>query len=250
MLNSDKKPGKVKSSAAGDVKKFRVSLEDLLEAGAHFGHQAKRWNPKMQGFVWAEKDGIHIFDLAKTAQKIDEAAEYLRDAVAEGKQVVLVGTKRQASDIIKEVATKVEVPFVSQRWLGGIITNWEQIKKRIDKLADMKLKREKGEYAKYTKREQLLLAREIDKLEKFFGGLASLTKRPDILFVVDTHKERVAVREAKNRGLVIVGMCDTNGNPDLVDYVIPANDDALRSIKVIVEAIGDAITEGKKKIVK
>src|SRR5688572_21406014 len=228
-------------------KKFRVSLEDLLEAGAHFGHQAKRWNPKMGEFVWAEKDGIHIFDLAKTAQKLDEAAEFLKNSVAEGKQVVMVGTKRQAAEIVKEVATKASVPFVSQRWLGGIITNWEQIKKRIDKLAEMKLKKEKGEYSKYTKREQLLLDREIERLEKFFGGLATLTKRPDILFVVDTHKERVAVREAKNRGLVIVGMCDTNGNPDLIDYVIPANDDALRSIKVIVEAIGEAITEGKKK---
>lgn len=227
-------------------KKFRVSLEDLLEAGAHFGHQARRWNPKMQEFIWAERDGVHIFDLAKSAQKLDEACEYIKEVIASGKQIVMVGTKRQASDIIKEVATKVEVPFVSERWLGGIVTNWEQIKKRIDKLADMKTKREKGDFAMYTKKEKLLFDREIAKLEKFFGGLASLNARPEVLFVIDTHKERVAVREAKNRGLVIVGVCDTNANPDQVDYLIPVNDDALRSIKLVVEAVGEAILEGKK----
>ncbi len=250
-LNTKETKKSVKSSKAGASKKqetktFKVSLEELLEAGAHFGHQARRWNPKMKQYIWTEKDGVHIFDLAKTAEKLEEACEYLKKAASEGKQVVLVGTKRQAGEIIKEVATKAEIPFVSERWLGGIITNWEQIKGRISKLADMKLKKEKGEFEMYTKKEKLLLDREIDKLEKFFGGLAGLTGKPEILFVVDTQKERVAVREAMNRGLVIVGLSDTNADPDKVDYLIPANDDALRSIKLIVETVGEAIAQGKK----
>lgn len=229
------------------TEKLPVTLEELLEAGAHFGHQARRWNPKMAEYIWAERDGVHIFDLAKTAEKLREVCEYLKQQAAEGKVIVLVGTKRQAGEIVKEVASKTGIPYVSERWMGGTITNWEQIKKRLDKLADMKAKRERGEFAMFTKKEKLLLDREIERLEKFFGGLAELKAKPDILFVVDTHKERVAVREAKSKGLIVVGMCDTNADPDKVDYLIPANDDALRSIKVIVEAVGAAIAEGRKK---
>lgn len=227
-------------------KKFSVDLEALLEAGVHFGHQVKRWNPRMHEYIWAARDGVHIFDLAVTAEKLEEACEFLSKAASEGKKIVMVGTKRQASEIVKEAAKKAGVFYVTERWLGGTITNWGQIKDRVKKLEDLKAGREAGEFKKYTKREQVLIDREIDRLERFFGGLVGLSSLPDVLFVVDTQKERIAVREAKSRGIKVVGVIDSNADPALVDYVIPANDDAVRSIKIIVETVGEALESGVK----
>lgn len=225
---------------------FSVGLEDLLDSGAHFGHQVRRWNPKMDEFIWANKGGVHIFDLMVTASKLDEATEFLYKAASEGKKIVMVGTKRQAADLVKEQAEKAGVFHVTVRWLGGTISNWQQIKGRIDKLVKMKEEREAGEYSKYTKREQVMLDKDIARLERFFGGLVGLNTTPDILFVVDTNKERIAVREAKGKGITVVGMVDTNADPEMVDYVIPANDDAVRSVKLVVDAVGAALEAGTK----
>lgn len=227
-------------------KDFSVGVEELLDAGAHFGHQVRRWNPKMSEFIWANRDGVHIFDLMITKTKLEEACEYLYQAASQGKKIVMVGTKRQASEIVKEAAQKAGVFYVTERWMGGTITNWDQMKGRIKKLVDMKEKREKGEFKKYTKREQVLFDREIDRLERFFGGLVGLDRQPDVLFVIDTHKERIAVREAKNKKMVVVGMIDTNADPSVIDYVIPANDDAVRSIKLVVETVSKALEAGIK----
>jgi len=222
-----------------------ISLKDLLEAGSHFGHQSKRWNPKMKPYLYGVRDGIHIFDLVKTKEGLDSALAFVHKAAAEGKIIAFVGTKRQAEAIVTEDAKKIGVPYISHRWMGGIITNWEQLKKSIDRLLSLTEKREKGELKKYTKREQLLFDREIMKLERFFGGLKELKQPPDILFIVDVKKEDSAVREAKRKGLPVVGIVDTNSDPDLIDYVIPANDDAIGSIKLIVDAVANAVGEGK-----
>lgn len=225
---------------------FSVSLEELLEAGAHFGHAVRRWNPKMRQFIWAERDGVHIFDLAKTATKLEEAANALYEAAREGKSILVIGTKRQAKELIKTKAQEIDVPYVSERWLGGMISNWNQIQKQVRRLADLKAKKEKGELAKYTKKEQMLFDREIERLERFFGGLSKLTQVPQVVMIIDTHKERVAVREAKNSKATIVGITDTNANPDLVNYPVPANDDASGSIELLVNHLMNAIKAGKE----
>lgn len=225
----------------------KVTAEELFEAGAHFGHMVKRWNPKMKKYIWGKKAGIHIFDLEKTVSKVEEACEALSKLASEGKNIVLVGTKRQAKEIIKTVAIENKIGYVSERWLGGIITNWKQVKTRIDKMLDLKKKREAGELKKYTKKEQILFDREIAKLEKFLGGLSELKVPPEVLVIVDTHKERSAVREAKNKGLAIIGLVDTNGNPDGINYPIPMNDDATKAIEIVVRQFGKAIAEGKTR---
>ncbi len=225
---------------------FKVSLEELLEAGSHFGHIVRRWNPKMASYIWMSRDGVHVFDLAKTAQRLEEACEFLYQAAKDGKQIMFVGTKRQAADVVKEVAVRIGLPFATERWLGGTLTNWNQIKQRIRHLNELKEKRSKGEFSKYTKKEQLLIDREVEKLERFFGGMAKLESMPDILFIVDTHKERVALAEARSRKVTVVGITDSNANPQLVDYPIPANDDAIRSIKLITQLIGQAVEAGLK----
>lgn len=227
--------------------KARVTAEELFEAGAHFGHTAKRWNPKMGKYIWGKKAGIHIFDLEKTVNKVEEACEALAKLASEDKRIAIVGTKRQAKEVVAEVAKENKVAFVTERWLGGIVTNWKQVKTRIDKLVDLKKKREAGELKKYTKKEQILFDREIARLEKFLGGLVGLTAAPEVLIIVDTHKERSAVREARNRGLTVIGVVDTNGNPDVVDYVIPMNDDATKAIEIVVRALGSSIGEGKMR---
>ena len=224
----------------------KVSLKDLLEAGAHFGHQARRWHPKMENYLFGVRDGVHIFDLAKTKEGLENAAAFVREIAARGGKIIFVGTKRQAQAIVKEEAKKANMPFVDQRWLGGTITNWEQIKKRIDRLLDMKEKREKGEYKKYTKKEQLLLDREIRSLERKIGGLVELKNLPEAIFVVDIKREEIAVREAKRKGILVVAIVDSNSDPGLVDYVIPANDDAVGAIKLIVSMIGGAAREGRE----
>jgi len=227
-----------------------VALKDLLEAGCHFGHQACRWNPKMKPYLYGVRDGIHIFDLAKTKEGLEAASAFVKATASQGGKIVFVGTKRQASSIISQEAKKAGMPYVSERWLGGIITNWDQIKKSINKLKEMKEKRQKGEYKRYTKKEQLLLDREINYLEKFFGGLVDLEKLPEALFVVDIKKEMAAVREARNKEIPIIATVDSNCDPSLVDYVIPANDDAAGSIKLIVETIAKAVEEGRKAFEK
>jgi small subunit ribosomal protein S2 len=219
-------------------------LQDLLEAGAHFGHQTRRWNPKMSPFIYSARDGVHIFDLTITATRLDAACKYISEAVGNGKTVAFIGTKRQAKPIIREEAIKVGAPFVAERWLGGTITNWEEVGKRIKQLRDMKQKRETGGYDQYTKKERVLIDKDILRLERFLGGLEKLTTPPDILFVVDTIKEKVAINEAVARGLVVVAMVDTNSDPTDVDYPIPANDDAVRSIKLIVAKIAEAYAAG------
>lgn len=226
-------------------KEYQVSLEELLEAGCHFGHQGRRWNPKMEPYIYAKKEGVHIFDLEKTAAGLVKAMIFIRDLTASGKKIVFVGTKRQAADIVKEEATKAGIPFVNMRWLGGTITNWEQIKKGIERLAELETKKQKGELKMYTKKENVLFDRERDKLDRFVGGLRNLTDLPQAIFVVDVKKEIAAVREARSKGISVVALVDSNADPDLIDYVIPGNDDAVRSIKLIVSKLAQAAQDGQ-----
>ncbi len=227
--------------------KKEITLEELLEAGCHFGHQARRWHPKMAPYIWTVRSGIHIFDLAKTKSGLEKAAAFAQATVAKGGKIVFVGTKRQASGIIKEEAARCRVHHVYQRWLGGTITNWGQIKKSIDRLVDLKDKKKKGEHEKYTKKENILIGREISRLERFFGGLVGLEKLPEAIFVVDCRKEEAAVKEAKMKGVKVIGLVDTNTDPSDIDYVIPANDDAVGSIEFIVKKMADAVIDGQSK---
>jgi len=245
MNNMATKTAAAKTAKPKKSKKLEsVTAEALFEAGAHFGHQAKRWNPKMNKYLWGKQSGIHIFDLEKTVEAIDKAALALTQLASEGKRIVLVGSKRQAAEVVRKTAEELGLPFVTERWLGGTITNWKQIKSRIDKLADLKKKREAGELKKYTKKEQILFDREIARLEKFLGGLSTLSEPAEVLLVVDTHKERAAVREASRRGATIIGIVDSNSNPDPIDYVIPMNDDSAQAIELMVKALGKAIELG------
>ena len=247
----DKKAEKEKSEDKKTKKtpkkvEYSVDLNELLESGAHFGHQVRRWNPAMAEYIYVKKDGVHIFDLTITGKKIVEAMNFVRDWVASGKDIVFVGTKRQAQAIVREEAIKVGAPLVSHRWLGGTLTNWSEMKKRIKKLNDLKDKKERGVFDEYTKKEQVILDREISRLERFFGGLTTLKNGPQALFVVDTHRERVSVLEAKKMGVPVVGLVDSNGDPDLVDHIIPLNDDSVRTIKIVVEKISQAYADGKE----
>lgn len=237
---------KAPAAKAKQKVKYEIDLREMLEAGCHFGHQARRWNPKMTEYIYTERDKVHIFDLAISAAKLVEAMEFVRDWVADGKEIVFVGTKRQAADIVREEAVAVGAPHVTVRWLGGTLTNWNQMKKRIKRLKDLKSQKEAGEWAKkYTKKEQVLLDREISRLERFFGGIAHLTSKPEALFVVDTHRETTAIKEAQVLGIPVVGLVDTNGDPDDVEKIIPVNDDAVRSIKLTVNKIAEAYADGK-----
>lgn len=224
-----------------------ITLKDLLETGAHFGHQSRRWNPAMKPYIFDEREGVHIFDLAKTKEGLEQAVAFVKTAVSEGKVVLFVGTKRQAQAMVKQEAQRVGVPFVTERWIGGLLTNWKEISKRIGYMKELKERREQGELKKYTKREQILFDREIARLEKFFGGVASLEKPPDVLFVVDTKREEVAVREAQRVGISVVGMVDTNADVAMVEQVIPINDDAVKAIELVVGVMAEAVEEGKKK---
>ncbi|MCJ7829637.1 30S ribosomal protein S2 [Patescibacteria group bacterium] len=229
-----------------DKTEIKIELKDLLDAGCHFGHQSQRWNPKMSSYLYGVKEGIHIFDLAKTKEGLEKAMEFVRQTTVEGGKIIFVGTKRQAQAIVKEEAQKAKMSFITERWLGGIITNWDNIKKSINKLKDLKAQKESGELKKYTKKENILIDREIARLERFFGGLADLDELPAALFVVDVKKEKAAIQEAAKKGIKIVAVVDSNSDPELVDWVIPANDDAVGSIKLIVEIIGKAAKEGRE----
>lgn len=222
-----------------------ITLEELLEAGSHFGHQVRRWNPKMSHYIYGAKDGVHIFDLAKTREGLVAAFDAVKKTVENGGIVLFVGTKRQAQDLIRDAAIKVGMPHVASRWLGGTLTNFDQIKRSIEKLHEMKSTREAGGYQEYTKHERLLIDRKIDDLERKFGGISSLKGLPDMLFIVDTHQEKKAVDEARKMGVPVVGVVDTNGDPTKVEYVISANDDAVKSIALIVDFIAKAVEESK-----
>ncbi|KKU89123.1 MAG: 30S ribosomal protein S2 [Microgenomates group bacterium GW2011_GWF2_47_9] len=226
------------------------SLKELLEAGAHFGHSVKRRNPRMDEYVYATKNGVQIFDLVKTRQLLEETCQYLEDVTAKGGKVLVLGTKGQAAQVVRETAEAIGTPYIVNRWVGGLFTNWDELKKRIERLIDMKKKFEEGEYKKYTKKEQVLKKREIDRLERMYGGLVSLTKLPDVLFVIDPSREDVAVREAIAVKVPIAAIVDTNCDPTQIEKVIPANDDALKTVDIIVRTIMAAIERGIKRAAK
>lgn len=224
-----------------------VTLKDLLAAGCHFGHQVTRWHPKAKRFIYVNRDGIHIIDLAQTRKGLLEACEYIEKTVAGGGKVVFVGTKRQAQGVVKEAAERVGAPFISTRWPGGLLTNWDVIYKNLEKMKDLAERIKNEELRKsYTKKELSLWDKEYAKLTRLYGGVADLTKIPEAVFIVDTHKENGAVREAVKTGVTVIGITDTNANPDLIDYPIPANDDAVGSIKLIVEKLSEAYDTGVK----
>lgn len=230
------------------VKEFEAlpSLKDMLEAGVHFGHSVKRRNPRMDEYVYAVKNGVQILDLIQTRNALSDACNYLVETVAKGGQVMLIGTKAQAAETIKSEAERLGIAFITTHWVGGLFTNWEQIKTRVDKLIDMKKKFEAGEYKKYTKKEQVLLKREIDRLERMYGGLVTLKGLPKTVFIVDPTREITAMREATLRSIPVVAIVDTNGDPTGIAQVIPANDDALKSVVMLILAVTAAIEKGLK----
>ncbi|MCI8622437.1 MAG: 30S ribosomal protein S2 [Provencibacterium sp.] len=223
-----------------------VSMKQLLEAGVHFGHQTRRWNPKMARYIFTERNGIYIIDLQKTVKKLEEAYMFVRDISTEGGEVLFVGTKKQAGDSIREEAERAGAHFVNARWLGGMLTNFKTIRRRIDRLAQLRKMEEDGTFDRLPKKEVIKLNLEIEKLEKFMGGIKRMNKLPAALFIVDPRKERIAVAEAKNLGIPIVAIVDTNCDPDEIDYVIPGNDDAIRAVKLISSTMADAILEGRQ----
>ena len=223
-----------------------VSMKQLLEAGVHFGHQTRRWNPKMAEYIFTERNGIYIIDLQKTVKKLEEAYMFVRDLAANGEEILFVGTKKQAQDSIKEEAARCEMPYVNARWLGGMLTNFNTIQKRIKRLAQLKAMEADGTFDLLPKKEVTKLNLEIEKLEKFMGGITDMKKQPAAMFIVDPRKERIAVLEAKKLGIPIVAIVDTNCDPDEVDYVIPGNDDAIRAVKLIASKIADAVLEGRQ----
>ena len=225
---------------------MKIKLKDLLDAGCHFGHQSQRWNPKMDNFLYGVRDGIHIFDLVKTKESLEKAIEFAKEVASQGGKIIFVGTKRQAQAIIKEEALRVKMPFIIERWLGGLLTNFGVIKKSIDKLKDLKTKKASGELKKYTKKENILIDREIARLERFFGGLVDLQELPAALFIIDVKKEQAALKEAAKKNIPVIAVIDSNSDPDLVDWPIPANDDAIGSIKLIVSLIAEAVDSGQK----
>ncbi|MEG0752834.1 MAG: 30S ribosomal protein S2 [Angelakisella sp.] len=223
-----------------------VSMKQLLEAGVHFGHQTRRWNPKMAPYIFTERNGIYIIDLQKTVKKLEEAYMFVREVSANGGNVLFVGTKKQASDSVKEEAERAGAYFVNARWLGGMMTNFQTIRRRIARLEQLQKMQEDGTFDRLTKKEAAKLGLEIEKLEKFLGGIKDMKKLPGALFVIDPRKEKIAVAEAKKLGIPVVAIVDTNCDPDEVDYVIPGNDDAIRAVKLISQTMADAIIEGRQ----
>ena len=223
-----------------------VSMKQLLEAGVHFGHQTRRWNPKMAPYIFTERNGIYIIDLQKTVKKLDEAYNFVRDVAANGGEVLFVGTKKQAGDSIKEEAERCGMHYVNARWLGGMMTNFKTIQKRIERLAQLRKMEEDGTFELLPKKEVVKLKLEIEKLEKFIGGIKQMKTLPAALFIVDPKKEKIAVSEARKLNIPIVAIVDTNCDPDEVDYVIPGNDDAIRAVKLIAGAMANAVMEGRQ----
>ncbi len=224
-----------------------VSMRELLEAGVHFGHQTRRWNPKMRPYIFTERNGIHIIDLQQTIPAVQQAYDFIADVTARGQKVLFVGTKKQAQDIVAEEATRANQLYVTNRWLGGTLTNFKTIRDRLNHLAELEARRDRGDFAKLTKAEGLRLEDEIAKLNRTFGGIKTMDRLPGALFVVDPAREALAVAEARKLGIPIVAMVDTNCDPDLIDVVIPANDDAIRGVRLIVSKIADAAIEGQQR---
>ena len=222
-----------------------VTMKQLLEAGVHFGHQTRRWNPKMKRFIYGERNGIYIIDLQQTLGRIETAYTFVRDLVADGGTILFVGTKKQAQDPIQSYAEKVGMPYINQRWLGGMLTNFETIGKRVAKMQEYRRMRDSGEFDAMPKKEALLLSRELEKLERNLGGIAQMERLPDAVFILDTKKEHIGVTEANKLGLPIVAVVDTNCDPDVIQYVIPGNDDAIRSGTLMCRVIADAVEEGR-----
>ena len=225
----------------------QVTMRDLLEAGVHFGHQTNRWNPKMRPYIYGARNGIHIIDLSQTVRMFEQAYEFVTDVVSSGKSVLFVGTKKQAQDTVREQAERSNQFFVVHRWLGGSLTNFQTIRKSIDKLKEHNKMAKDGTYAKYTKKEGLMLERERSRLDANVGGIQNMKGLPGALFVVDPKKEEIAIKEANKLGIPVVAVCDTNCNPQGIDYVIPGNDDAIRAIRLFTAAIADACLEGGKQ---
>ena len=225
-----------------------VSMKQLLEAGVHFGHQTRRWNPKMAPYIFTERNGIYIIDLQKTVRKLEDAYTFVRDLSADNGTLLFVGTKKQAQDSIREEATRAGMPFVNARWLGGMLTNFKTIQNRIKRLQQLKAMKEDGTFDLLTKKEAAKLDLEIEKLEKFLGGITGMKKIPDAMFIVDPRKERIAVAEAHKLGIPIIAIVDTNCDPDEIDYVIPGNDDAIRAVRLISGAMADAVIDGRQGV--
>ncbi len=225
-----------------------VAMKQLLEAGVHFGHQTRRWDPKMAEYIFQARNGIHIIDLQKTSKKLDEAYAFVKEQAEEGKTVLFVGTKKQAQECIKEAAEKCGMYYVDQRWLGGMLTNYNTIQGRIKRLEDLEKMQEDGTFEVLPKKEVILLKKEMEKLQKNLGGIKDMKEIPGVMFVVDPKKEHIAVLEAHKLGIPVVGLVDTNCNPEEVDYAIPGNDDAIRAVKLIADCIANSIIEGKQGV--
>jgi len=224
-----------------------VSMRELLEAGVHFGHQTRRWNPKMRRFIFGERGGIYIIDLQKTLESLEEAQSFVRNLAERGGTVLFVGTKKQAQDSVEEEAKRTEMPYVNHRWLGGLLTNWRTIAERIERLHELRRLRDEDQLELLPPKERISMQAELEKLEANLGGVADMRKQPDAIFIVDLRKEQLAVREARRLGMPVIALVDTNCDPDEADFVIPGNDDAIRSCSLIVHALGDAIAEGKQR---
>lgn len=222
-----------------------VSLAELLESGVHFGHQTRRWNPKMSPYIYTARNGVHIIDLVQTAQLMEDAYEYVRRSSEQGRRFLFVGTKRQAAGIVAQEAARCGANYVNQRWLGGMLTNWETIKSRVARLKELEQLQENGSIDRRPKKEASVMRRELEKLQKYLGGIKTMRKLPDIVIIVDLRREYNAIQECQKLGLPIISLLDTNCDPDVVDIPIPANDDAIRSIKLIIGKIADAIHEGR-----
>ena len=223
-----------------------VAMKQLLEAGVHFGHQTRRWDPKMAEYIFQARNGIHIIDLQKTSKKLDEAYAFVKEQAEEGKTVLFVGTKKQAQECMKEAALKGGMFYVDQRWLGGMLTNFGTIQKRIQRLKDLEAMEQDGTFDVLPKKEVILLKKEMEKLERNLGGIKEMNELPGVIFLVDPKKERIAILEAKKLGIPVVGLVDTNCNPEEVDYAIPGNDDAIRAVKLIADVMANAVIEGKQ----
>ncbi|GFR37699.1 30S ribosomal protein S2 [Insulibacter thermoxylanivorax] len=223
-----------------------ISMKQLLEAGVHFGHQTRRWNPKMEKYIFTERNGIYIIDLQKTVKKVEEAYNYVKSLAASGGTILFVGTKKQAQDSVREEAERCGMFWINQRWLGGTLTNFQTIQKRIARLHELERMEEDGTFELLPKKEVIILRKEKERLEKFLGGIKNMKQLPDALFVIDPRKERIAVSEARKLGIPIIAIVDTNCDPDEIDYVIPGNDDAIRAVKLLTSKIADAVVEARQ----
>ena len=223
-----------------------VAMKQLLEAGVHFGHQTRRWDPKMAEYIFQARNGIHIIDLQKTSKKLDEAYNFIKEQAEEGKDILFVGTKKQAQECVKEAAIKCGMFYVDQRWLGGMLTNYKTIQKRVERLKKLEEMRDNGTFDLLPKKEVINLKKEMDKLERNLGGIKEMKRLPGAIFIVDPKKERIAILEARKLNIPIVGLIDTNCNPEDVDYPIPGNDDAIRAVKLITDVMANAVIEGRQ----